>query len=307
MSLNLGSNKFKELYLGSNKIKEVYLGSNKVYGTSSEFETFYFLTYCQQAKNVSTSTNTNIRYYEKGEAKESAYNDNPTRLAVYDLSDTNFGSFKGVYVTSVYSPSNWTTYQMQILFTQDMANALIGDNGLQLEFIFKLNSTGKKGATSNYARYVPINMGYLPRVMSYGNGYNYLRTKCALDESPINTITSFTGNSNGFTFQTRSKYIFLPDDSTLGTTPHHLVITISKKNQFIRVWLDGVLSINTAINITDSDSTILGKVNGVLQGWQMANVNNLVMTQIGIREAIWKDAINYTPPSQAYLAVADYF
>ena len=307
MSLNLGSNKFKELYLGSNKIKEAYLGSNKVYGTASEFETFYFLTYCQQAKNVSTSTNTNIRYYEKGEAKESSYNDNPTRLSVYDLSDTNFGSFKGVYVTSVYSPSNWNTYQMQIPFTQDMANALIGDNGLQLEFVFKLNSTGKKGAGSNYARYVPVNMGYLPRVMSYGSGYNYSRTTGALDDSPINTITSFTGNTNGFTFQTSRKYIFLPSDSTLGTNPHHLVITVSKKNQFIRVWLDGVLSINTSINITDSDSTILGKVNGILQGWQMANVNNLVMTQIGIREAIWKEAINYTPPSQAYLAVADYF
>ena len=33
MSLNLGTNKFKELYLGSNKIKEVYLGSSKVYAS----------------------------------------------------------------------------------------------------------------------------------------------------------------------------------------------------------------------------------------------------------------------------------
>lgn len=307
---NIGSSKIAEMYVGSTKISQAYLGSTKVYEVAApvppEFETFYFLSYCQQAKNVSTSTNTNIRYYEKGVAKESAYSDNPTRLGIVNL-ESNFGTFKGVHATSVYSPSNWTTYQMQIPFTQDMANALIGDNGLQLEFVFKLESTGSIGAYSNYARYIPVNMGYLPKVMSYGSGFNYSSSTGALDGSPISTITRFTGNTNGFTFQTSRKYIFLPSNSTLGTTPHHLVITVSKKNQFIRIWLDGVLSINTSINIADSYSTILGKVGGALQGWQMANVKNLIITQIGVREAIWKDATNYIPPSQAYLAVADYF
>lgn len=305
--INIGSTKIEEMYVGSTKIAQAYVGSTKVYEAAPhEFETFYFLSYCQQAKNVSSSSNTNIRYYEKGVAKESPYSDNPTRLGIVDL-ESNFGTFKGVHSTTVHSPSNWTTYQMQIPFTQDMANALIGDNGLQLEFVFKLETTGSIGASTNYARYVPINMGYLPKVMSYGSGYGYSNSTGALDSSPVNTITNFTGNTNGFTFNINRKYIFLPSNSTLGTTPHHLVITVSKKNQFIRIWLDGVLSINTSINITDSDSTILGKVGSALQGWQMANVKNLIMTQIGVREAIWKDATNYTPPSQAYLAVADYF
>lgn len=286
--------------------RDAYVAFNDAPPTPSVFESFYFLSYCQQAKNVSSSLNTNIRYYEKGVAKESPYNDNPTRLGIVDL-ESNFGTFKGVHSTSVYSPANWTTYQMQIPFTQDMANALIGDNGLQLELVFKLESTGNIGATSNYARYVPVNMGYLPRVMSYGSGYNYSRSTGALDDSPITTITNFTGNTNGFTFQTSRKYIFLPSNSTLGTTPHHLVITVSKKNQFIRIWLDGVLSINTAINIADSDSTILGKVGSALQGWQMANVNNLIVTQIGVREAVWTEAQNYNSPSAPYLAVSEYF
>ena len=275
------------------------------YGSTSVLTDLLYLTYCQQARNVSTSTNTNIRYYEKGEAKESSYTDDPTRLLIGDMNDTPFGSFRCVYVTNVYAPSNWTTYQLQIPFSTDMANALIGDNGLQLECVFRLRNTSAKGASSNYARFVPIILGYMPRMFSYGYSYDFSSTKSVM--SHLGYDFAFSGNSNGFTYNTSRKYIYLPDDSTLGTTAHHLCITVSKKNQTLKVWLDGVLSIDTTISFTDSDASVLANVGNNLQCWQLANVNNLEITQIAVREAIWKESTNYTPPSEAYLKVADYY
>jgi hypothetical protein len=51
MSFKLGNTNISELYVGSTKIGTAYLGSTKVYEVSqpapSEFETFYFLSYCQ--------------------------------------------------------------------------------------------------------------------------------------------------------------------------------------------------------------------------------------------------------------------
>lgn len=263
-------------------------------------------TYCQRVNTIDTSlSRTNIRYYEKGVAKEAGYSDNPTRLSICDM-NTSFGVFKGVYTTSRYAPGNWTTSQMNIPLTTDMANALI-DDGLQLECVFRLRNTNAHSASTNYARYIPINMGYMPSLFCWGISYGWKSDRPGMNGGLINNVSWQTVTNNFSTTTSSGNKLFLPTNSTLGTTAHHLAITTSKKNGYIRVWLDGVLSAYGTGSISDSDSTILGKVGQTFHGWQMANEANLEISQIVYRDAIWTESINYTPPTEPYLAVADYY
>lgn len=291
----------------------------------SEFESFYFLTYFQRANSItgSGSSNTNVRYYEKGVAKEASYNDNPTRFTLGDMLNTNFGSFKCAYATSYYAPGNWTTYQMGVPFTQDMATALCTGNGLQMEYVFRLRSTTLSVPPSNYARYVPVpnidggNYGFarpmtIPRQLSYGSGYGYSTTQVTFTQAGADGfVTDWSGLYNGFTRTTGTyKRVRGPSNSELGTTPHHVCFTLSRKNERMRAWLDGVLSIDVPVNFSGSQDTqevIMQQVGNLYHGWQICNVGKLEITQLGYREAVWTETMNYTPPTQAYLAVEDYF
>lgn len=292
----------------------------------SEFESFYFLTYFQRANSItgSGSSNTNVRYYEKGVAKEAEYNDNPTRFTQGDMLNTNFGSFKCAYATSAYSPANWTTYQIGVPFTQDMATALATGAGLQMEYVFRLRSTSLSVPGSNYARYVPVpnisgnaygfGRSYtIPRQFAYGSGYGHTNSRGAIQSGADGFVTDFSSLTNGWESSTGGGYpatrrTRMPDNTTLGTTAHHMCLTLSKQTSKLRIWLDGVLSGDLPVDMTaDSVEYINSVVGNLYHGWQICNVGGIEITQLGYREAVWTEARNYTPPTQAYLAVEDYF
>lgn len=90
---------------------------------------------------------------------------------------------------------------------------------------------------------------------------------------------------------------------------HHLVVTISKKNNFLRIWDNGVLQFNATLNWLKTDNEILSVVSG--DGFKNSvNIGNLAefyVSQFGVREGVWTDAIDYTAPTQPYLAIGDYF
>ena len=289
----------------------------------SDFESFYFLTYFQRANSIagSGSSNTNVRYYEKGVAKEAAYTDNPTRFTQGDMLSTDFGSFKCSYATSYYAPANWTTYQMGVPFTQDMATALATGAGLQMEYVFRLRSTTLSVPGGNYSRYVPapnidgnaygFGRAYtIPRVFNYGSGYGQRTTQASFTSGADNFISDFSSLTNGFerTAQSGSTKTRWPTNTALGTTPHHMCLTLSKQTSKFRIWLDGVLSGDLPVNMSaDSVEYINSVVGNLYHGWQICNVGGIEITQLGYREAVWTEARNYTPPTQAYLAVEDYF
>jgi hypothetical protein len=292
----------------------------------SVFDSFYFLTYFQRANSISGSgsTNTNVRYYEKGVAKEAGYTDNPTRFTQGEMLNTDFGSFKCSYDTEAkpYAPSNWTTYQIGVPFTQDMANALATGAGLQMEYIFRLRNTSLKVPSGNYARYMPAHNGNaygfgraytIPRQFSYGGGYGYETSRACIQAGADNFVTDFSSLTNGWVSTTgggspSSRHTRMPSNTTLGTTPHHVCFTLSKQTSKLRIWLDGVLSGDLPVDMTaDSVEYINSVVGNLYHGWQICNVGGIEITQLGYREAVWTEARNYTPPTQAYLAVEDYF
>lgn len=313
------------LYKIGNKILKI---GNKILTVSDSpvpppvFESFYFLTYFQRANSISGSgsTNTNVRYYEKGVAKEAGYTDNPTRFTQGDMLNTDFGSFKCSYVTNYYAPSNWTTYQIGVPFTQDMADSICTGNGLQMEFIFRLRDTSLSVPSSNYARYLPApninggNYGFaramtITRPFCYGSGYGYDRSRFCFTGGTLNYISDYSSLTNDFRITSYPR-LQGPSNSTLGTSAHHLCFVLSRKYEFFRIWLDGVLSGNMPVDFTgnqDSQEVIMQQVGNLYHGWQICNVGQLEITQLGYREAVWTEARNYTPPTQAYLAVEDYF
>jgi hypothetical protein len=292
----------------------------------SQFESFFFLTYFQRANTISGSgsSNTNVRYYEKGEAKEASYSDNPIRFTQGDLLNTDFGSFKCSYATSYYAPSNWTTYQIGVPFTQDMATALATGAGLQMEYVFRLRSTTLSVPSGNYARYVPapnidgnaygFGRSYtIPRQLAYGGGYGYDKNRGAIQAGADGFITDFNSLTNGWESSIAggsptSRRTRMPSNSTLGTTPHHMCLTLSKQTSKLRIWLDGVLSGDLPVDMSaDSVEYINSVVGNLYHGWQICNVGGIEITQLGYREAVWTEAINYAPPSEAYLKIEDYF
>lgn len=288
------------------------------------FKSFYYLTYFQRANSISGSgsSKTNVRYYEKGVAKEAGYTDNPTRFTQGDMLNTDFGSFKCSYTNSYYFINNWTSYQVGVPFTQDMADSLCTGEGLQMEFVFRLQNTSLSiGSTTESVRYCPApnisgaNYGFyrpmcIPRPFCYGSGYGYDRSRFSLTGGPtISTISDYSSLTNNF-IVTSYPRLQGPTNSTLGTSAHHLCFVLSRKHGFLRIWLDGVLSGNLPVDFSgnqDSQEVIMQQVGQLYHGWQICNVGKLEITQLGYREATWTEAVNYTPPTEAYLAMEDYF
>lgn len=290
------------------------------------FNSFFFLTYFQRANSISGSgsSNNNVRYYEKGTAKEASYSDDPIRFRQGDMLNTRFGSFKCSYANSYYSPSNWTTYQVGVPFTQDMADSLATGEGLQMEYIFRLQNTSLSVPGGNYARFVPapnidgnaygFGRSYtIPRQIAFGSGYGYMSNRGAIQSGADNFVTDYSSLTNGWESSTgggipETRRTRMPNNVTLGTTPHHLCITLSKKKERMRIWLDGILSGDLPVNMSaDSVEYINSVVGNLYHGWQICNIGKIEITQLGYTEAVWTDAVNYTPPTQAYLKVEDYF
>lgn len=311
--------------IGNNilKIGGKLLTVNEDAPSPSEFERFYFLTYFQRANSItgSGSSNTNVRYYEKGVAKEAAYTDNPTRFTQGDMLNTTFGSFKCSYINSYYNPNNWTAYQVGVPFTQDMADSICIGNGLQMEFVFRLQSTTLSVGSSNQSvKYCPApnisgaDYGFyramcIPRPFCYGGGWGYDQSRFCFTGGSINNISDYSSLTNGFSLSSYPR-LQAPSNSTLGTTAHHLCFVLSRKHGFWRIWLDGVLSGNIPVDFSgnqDSQEVIMQQVGQLYHGWQICNTGKLEITQLGYREAVWTEARDYTPPTQAYLAVEDYF
>lgn len=259
-----------------------------------EWQTFTCLTYFMRLSDLGLS-GTNFRYYNKGEATTSAYNDNPSRFS-HTTSSTSFGDMNTIYVGSVYSPGNWTTYQFRYTYTAEDLNYMINGNGLQIEIVYMNTSTSTP--YSNYARYwmstFPVNL------WNSGSGYNYsygyLDSDGFSDAFTLSNVVASNNWSYSYSRARRSK-----DTSKW----HHLVIVISKKNNYIRFWDNGVLSFKADLTWNKTDEQILS-ANYMLNA-NLANLPNMYVSQLGVREAVWTEAKNYDPPTTPYLSTSEYF
>ena len=261
---------------------------------SEEWKTFSCLSYFMRLSDLGLS-GTNFRYYNKGEAAYSAYNNNPSRFS-RTQSTTNIGDMNTIYVSNYYAPSNWTTYQFRYTYTAEDLGYMINGDGLQIEIVYKNAATSVPGG--NYARYwidtFPVNL------WNSGSGYNYRASYLDSDGFSNAFTLSNVVTSNNWSYSysraRRSK-----DTSNW----HHLVIVISKKNNYIRFWDNGILSFKADLTWNKTDSEILSA--GYMLNAQLANLPNMYVSQLGVREAVWTEAQNYNIPSAPYLAISDYF
>lgn len=269
--------------------------------TVPEWQTFTCLSYFMRLSDLGLS-GTNFRYYNKGEATYSAYNDNPSRFS-HTTSSTSFGNMNTIYVGSAYAPGNFSTYQFRYNYTAEDLNNLIDGNGLQIEIVYMNTSTSTPGG--NYARYW---MSTFPgNLWNSGNGYQYTSGNLDFEFNPSSTYTLGTVNaynnwSYGYYSQT-SNYRARRAKNT--NVWHHLVVVISKKNNCLRIWDNGILSINATLTWNKTDAEI--RNTSYMLNANLANLPNMYVSQLGVREAVWTEAKNYDPPTAPYLSTSEYF
>lgn len=273
-----------------------------------EWQTFSCLSYFKKLSELGGTGNA-FRYYNKGQAAVAEYTDDPSRLTSA-TSTTTFGDMNTVRCNTTYAPASWTTYQFRYdLTTEDVGYMLTG-NGLQIECVYMWSSWGSV-PSNNYARawvsQFPVNL------WNCGSGYgyttNYLYADLPMtDNFNIATVATYTTPGTWDYINRYQGAYGLRRSKNLGSW-RHMVVTISKKNNFLRIWDNGVLQFDATLNWLKTDNEILSVVSGdgFKNSVNIANLSYFYVSQFGVREAVWTEARDYTAPTEPYLAIGDYF
>ena len=265
----------------------------------SEWETFYILTYYTKTQD------NKIRCYSLGETVDIT----PTGPITYYTSEnlsTPYGTMNFAGATTRYNSTNTGNYWATYTLTDDQANAFINQD-LQFEMLIQQTGTGtssgdgnaqsKLGSTNNWAAFMfpHCNTGgdvegtfYIPNVTS---SISITLYKDYMDK--------FDTNSQWRCAKLLGTY--MADKVT------HVCFTYSLKNKKCLFWVDGALSAKYTLG-DNFVNTVTSNINN--KSWPFTfitnpcQLGNRLVSQWGIRPAVWTEEHDYTPPTAPYLVEA---